>query len=124
MTLADLCGIRSERLFFHCAGRPMQRCSGGALRAKWQQSTKMPAVNRAYNKVRDEVAEVGLLYEPQDGTEDGYRDQIRAEVALLPSLGETGFVYESTSFGWSCCFSSAFPAVTTLGESTSTAMSL
>jgi len=74
--------------------------------------------------IRDEVAEVGLLYEPQDGTEDGYLDQIRVEVALLPSLGEAGYVYESTTFGSACGFSSAFPAVTMLGESTSTAMSL
>lgn len=60
--------------------------------AHWSLDSRMGDVNRAYNKVRGELAEVGLL---ADGV---YLDDIELEVALLPSFGEAGYVYEQT--GW------------------------
>jgi hypothetical protein len=63
-----------------------------AASAHWSLDSKMGDVNRAYNKVRGELADVGLL---ADGV---YLDDIELEVALLPSFGEAGFVYEAT--GW------------------------
>ena len=50
---------------------------------------RMPEVNRAWNKVRNELAEVGLL------DEGVYLDQIDLAIAFFPSLEEAGYVYES-----------------------------
>ena len=49
---------------------------------------RLPEVTAAYNRVRNELCEVGLL------DEGVYLDQIRLEVSLLPSLGEAGYVYD------------------------------
>lgn len=72
--------------------------TGRTLAAHWHLDRKMASVDRAYNKVRSELSEVGLLYDPIDDSEDGYLDQIRVEVANLPSMGEAGYVYEDTTF--------------------------
>lgn len=53
---------------------------------------RMPEVNKAFNKVRNELCEVGLL---ADGI---YLDQIELAVAKLPSRGESGYVFERVSF--------------------------
>ena len=52
----------------------------------------MEKVNRAYNKVRNELAELGLLY---DGV---YLDNVRLVITDQKSEGERGFVFES--LGW------------------------
>jgi hypothetical protein len=52
----------------------------------------MEQVNRAYNKVRRELAEVGLLY---DGV---YLDKVKLVVTSHKSKGERGFVFED--LGW------------------------
>ena len=49
--------------------------------ARWRLDSKMDRVNRSFQKVRNELCEVGLL---DDGV---YLDCIDLEVALLPSLG-------------------------------------
>jgi len=54
--------------------------------ARWRLDSKMDRVNRSFQKVRNELCEVGLL---DDGV---YLDCIDLEVALLPSLGEAGYV--------------------------------
>lgn len=88
-----------ERLIWSWVAKPIVRYTGKVLEARWHLDERMPAVDRAYNKVRDELLDVGLLYDPQDETEDGYLDQIRVEVAYLPSvLGEAGYVFEDCSF--------------------------
>jgi len=69
-----------------------------AVKAQWQLSSKLPIVNRNWAKVRNELAEVGLLYNPEGDDDDGYLDQIDLKIAVLPSLGEAGYVYES--IGW------------------------
>jgi hypothetical protein len=56
--------------------------------ARWQLDSKMDAVNRSYNKVRNELCEIGLL------SEEVYLDSIELEVALLPNYGEVGYVFE------------------------------
>jgi len=56
--------------------------------ARWHLDSKMDAVNRSYNKVRNELCEVGLL------AEEVYLDSIELEVALLPNFGEVGYVFE------------------------------
>jgi len=53
----------------------------------WNLEDRMPEVDRAFNKVRNELCEIGLL---ADGV---YLDQIELQVAWLPSWGETGYVY-------------------------------
>lgn len=58
----------------------------------WKLDERMPEVNRAFNKVRSELYEVGLL---ADGI---YLDQIELGVAMLRSLGESGYVFERVSF--------------------------
>ncbi len=49
----------------------------------------MVDVNRAYNQVRRELAEVGLL------SEGVYLDHIEVCVSRYPSRGEAGYVFES-----------------------------
>lgn len=49
----------------------------------------MDKVDRAYNKVRHELAEVGLLY---DGV---YLDKVKLVITNQKSKGERGFVFES-----------------------------
>jgi hypothetical protein len=46
-------------------------------------------VDAAYNRVRNQLAEIGLL---ADGV---YLDEIELCVSAIPSLGEAGFVYDS-----------------------------
>lgn len=58
------------------------------LAAWWSLDDHMPVVDRAYNKVRCELEEVGLL---ADGV---YLDSVELEVSMMPSLGETGYVYD------------------------------
>jgi len=69
--------------------------SSRAVKAQWQLSSKLPKVSRSWAQVRNELAEVGLLYNAK-GDDDGYLDQIELEIAVMPSLGEAGYVYEST----------------------------
>lgn len=57
-------------------------------RAWYELDEKMPLVNRSFNKVRDELEEVGLL---ADGV---YLDEIELMVAVLPSFGEAGYVFD------------------------------
>ena len=54
------------------------------LKSSW--TTKMTVVERAFNLVRDELLEVGLL---EDGV---YLDRIELCVAYLPSLKTAGYV--------------------------------
>ena len=61
----------------------LQRVSAG-----WGVEQHMPVVDRAYNKVRGELEEVGLL---ADGV---YLDSVELEVSMMPSLGESGYVYD------------------------------
>lgn len=49
----------------------------------------MKKINTAYNQVRSELEELGLLY---DGV---YLDKIELQISRIPSLGEAGFVYDS-----------------------------
>jgi len=73
------------------------------IKANWKLNSQMPKVERAWHKVRCELTEVGLLYEPDpnDESDDGYLDQIELEVSVLPSkgkkagVGEAGFVCEN-----------------------------
>ena len=72
---------------------------GRTAKARWELDSKMDRVTHSYNKVRNELYEVGLL---ADGE---YLDSIELEIALLPNYGEVGFVYEETSLvnrllGW------------------------
>jgi hypothetical protein len=53
---------------------------------------QMPKVYRAFDKVRNELFEVGLL------AEDEYLDQIDLVVSPLPSSGEAGYVFEDLGF--------------------------
>lgn len=71
---------------------PVVRGVYRALDSWWTLDERMPEVNRAFNKVRDELCQVGLL------DEDVYLDQIELNVAILPSLGEAGYVYENIPF--------------------------
>ena len=68
------------------------------LNARWCLRSQMPKVNRSWNQVRDELTEVGLLYDPSDEHDGGYLEQIELEVAVLPSNGEAGYVCEE--LGW------------------------
>lgn len=61
----------------------LQRVTAG-----WRVEEHMPVVDRAYNKVRGELEEVGLL---ADGE---YLDSVELEVSMMPSLGESGYVYD------------------------------
>ena len=58
----------------------------------------MPQLNRAWNKVRSELAEVGLLYAPENESDSGYLDQIDLKVAWLPSINEAGYVWEKVDW--------------------------
>lgn len=71
---------------------PVVREGYRALESWWTLDERMPEVNKAFNKVRDELCEVGLL------ADDNYLDQIELKVKVLPSYGEAGFVFEKTSF--------------------------
>ncbi len=63
------------------------------LSPSWRNlDAQMPMVNRAFQKVRGELCEVGLL---ADGV---YLDQIELVVAILPSFDEAGYVFEEV--GW------------------------
>lgn len=75
--------------------RPAIELSYRTAVAHWHLNGQMPQVNRSYNKVRDELRQVGLLYSTEDEDDGGYLDQIELEVAWLPSLGEAGYVFES-----------------------------
>lgn len=56
--------------------------------------SKMPTVNLAYNKVRRELGEVGLLA-------DGIGlDEVELFVATLPSMGEAGYVFDDGLPWW------------------------
>lgn len=77
---------------------------GRTAKARWELDSKMDRITHSYNKVRDELYEVGLL---ADGE---YLDSIELEIALELSeqdeLGyEVGYVFEQTTFvnrllGW------------------------
>ena len=56
-------------------------------------SERMPKVDLAWDKVRNELAEVGLLYDA-DEEGDGYLDQIELIVSPMPSFGASGFVFD------------------------------
>jgi hypothetical protein len=61
----------------------------------WKElPSKMPTVNLAYNKVRRELAEVGLL---ADGTG---LDEVELFVAILPSMDEAGYVFDDGLPWW------------------------
>ena len=63
--------------------------------ARRDLDSKMPKVNRSFNKVREELEEVGLLYEPDDEDDGGYLDQIELYVTYFASEGQTqGFVFD------------------------------
>jgi len=64
--------------------------------AHWSLANKMPQVSSAWNKVRAELYDVGLLYAPENEDDGGYLDQIELEVAAIHSLGEAGYVFERT----------------------------
>jgi hypothetical protein len=63
-----------------------------AASAWWSLDDHMPKVSRAFNKVREELYDVGLL------AEDTYLDKIDLIVSAIPSYGEAGYVYERV--GW------------------------
>ena len=63
----------------------------------------MPKVNRAFNHVRNELCDVGLL---ADGV---YLDEIELNVSGIPSYGEAGYVYEEV--GWFAPFLGYEPGV-------------
>lgn len=56
--------------------------------------SKMPTVNLAYNKVRQDLCDVGLL---ADGVG---LDEIEMFVAVLPSMGEAGYVFDDGLPWW------------------------
>jgi hypothetical protein len=60
--------------------------------AWWSLDDLMPKVNRAFNQVRNELCDVGLL------AADTYLDKIDLQISAIPSYGEAGYVYESV--GW------------------------
>ena len=61
----------------------------GRAAAAWSSlDDHMPKVNRAFNHVRNELWDVGLL---ADGV---YLDEIELNVSGIPSYGEAGYVYE------------------------------
>ena len=55
---------------------------------------KMPSVDLAYNKVRQELCDVGLL------SEGVGLDEIELIVATLPSMGEAGYVFDEGLPWW------------------------
>ena len=59
--------------------------------ASWKNlDGEMPKVTRAHNKVRQELCDAGLL---ADGI---WLDQIPLYVAVIPSLGEAGYVFDDS----------------------------
>jgi len=74
------------------------RLPGRFLKAQWRLNTQIGKVSREWNRARHELADVGLLYAPESETDDGYLDQIELQIAVLPSISEAGYVYESTGF--------------------------
>lgn len=83
-----------EKLALSLVVRPAIELSYRTAVAHWSLGDQMPTVSRCYNKVRGELEEVGLLYDPVDENDDGYLEQIELNVALLPSMGEAGYVFE------------------------------
>lgn len=63
------------------------------IAARWALEIHMESVSRSYNKVRSELAEVGLL---ADGV---FLDATEVQVTLLTSLGEAGYVIEQGFWG-------------------------
>ena len=63
------------------------------LFAALSRSDRIPAVDSAWHKVRNELLEVGLLYDAsEDG--DGYLDQIDLMVSALPSIRSAAYVFD------------------------------
>jgi hypothetical protein len=88
-------------LIRHLLGRVMKPAidfGGRATKAHWNLRKQMPQVDRAWNNVRSELADVGLLYPPAGENDGGYLDQIEVQIAWLPSLGEYGYVYEGVDW--------------------------
>ena len=52
----------------------------------------MPTVERCWHKVRRELAEVGLLYDPEGPEDGGYLGQIELCISSLASWDESGSV--------------------------------
>jgi len=74
------------------------RLPGRFLNAHWRLNSQIGKVSREWNRVRHELANVGLLYAPEIETDGGYLDQIELQISILPSMSEAGYVYESTGF--------------------------
>ena len=68
--------------------------SARTAKAHWQLNQQMPKLNRCWNKVRSELEEVGLLYEPEDEEDGGYLEQIELQVSALPSGDEAGYIFD------------------------------
>lgn len=88
----------AARLLVRHALIPISKLALRTLRAHWSLKDQMPKVNRCWNKVRGELAEVGLLYDPEDEDDGGYLDQIDLAIAFLPSHGEAGYVYDHNNW--------------------------
>lgn len=86
------------RIALRSVMEPLFDFGSRALRAHWNLNGQMPQVNRAWNIVRSELADVGLLYNPIDDSDGGYLDQIELQVSWLPSVGEAGYVYEEVDW--------------------------
>jgi hypothetical protein len=78
--------------------RPVIEYGHRTITSHWHLPSRMAQVNRAWEKVRSELYDVGLLYAPEDDEDGGYLDQIELIIADLPSLGEAGYVFERV--GW------------------------
>ena len=77
---------RASTSFIHIASPISTRLK--RLVAWYGLDQHMPSVDRAYNKVRQELQEVGLL---ADGV---YLDSVELEVSMMPGLGTVGYVYD------------------------------
>ena len=73
------------RLFRHCGNQPMHT----SLHPVVFSGDTMTDVDRAYNIVRKELAEVGLLAEGK------YLDQIELWISDRPSEGESAYIFEA-----------------------------
>ena len=73
------------RLFRHCGDQPMHT----SLHPVVFSGDTMTDVDRAYNVVRKELAEVGLLAEGK------YLDQIELWISDRPSEGESAYIFEA-----------------------------
>ena len=92
-----LSGIDPVSIALQALMKPAIDLGSRTIAAHWSLGSQMPEVNRAWNKVRSELEDVGLLYAPEED-DGGYLDQIELVVADLPSLGEAGYVFERV--GW------------------------